>query len=71
MEKKSSKSRDVVLIVDSRSVGIDLEMSPSGRNEGPTMVEVDKSSKFPLCDDDEKSEEQLGGKGVVDQKAMK
>ncbi len=37
---------------DSTSVGIDLEMRPSGRNETPNVVIVDTSSKSPYVDDD-------------------
>jgi len=32
---------------DSTSVGNDLEMRPSGRNETPNVVIVDTSSKSP------------------------
>ncbi len=38
---------------DSTSVGNDLEMHPSGRNETPNVVIVDTSSKSPCVDDDE------------------
>jgi hypothetical protein len=38
---------------DSTSVGNDLEMHPSGRNEIPNVVIVDTSSKSPYVDDDE------------------
>ena len=33
------------------SVENPLEMCQSGKNVGPTMVIVDKSSKSPSCDD--------------------
>ncbi len=49
--KKIIKSRDVVFMEDSTSVGNDLEIRPSGRNEGPTVVVVDESSKSPKCED--------------------
>jgi hypothetical protein len=38
---------------DNTSVGNDLEMRPSGRNETPNVVIVDTSSKSPYVDDDE------------------
>ena len=38
---------------DSASVGNDLEMHPSGRNETPNAVFVDTSSIFRGVDDDE------------------
>lgn len=46
---------NVVFIEDNTSVGKDLEMLLSGRNESSidTMVIIDKSSKSPSFDDDE------------------
>jgi hypothetical protein len=38
---------------DNTSVGNDLEMHPSGRNDTPNVVIVDTSSKSPCVDDDE------------------
>lgn len=35
---------------DSGSIRNDLEIHPSGRNEGPTVVVVDESSKSPFID---------------------
>ena len=35
---------------DSDSIGNDLKMCLNGKNEGPMMVVVDKSSKSPLFD---------------------
>jgi hypothetical protein len=51
--KKIIKCRDVEFMEDSTSVGNDLEMHPSGRNEIPNVVIVDTSSKSPYVDDDE------------------
>jgi hypothetical protein len=51
--KKIIKCRDVEFMEDSTSVGNDLEMRPSGRNETPNVVIVDTSSKSPCVDDDE------------------
>jgi hypothetical protein len=50
--KKMIKCRDVDLMEDSTSVGTDLEMRPSGRNETPNVMSVDTSSKTPYVDDD-------------------
>ena len=43
--KKIIRSRNVVFVEDSTSVGQSLEMSPSGSNEMPSLVLVDESSK--------------------------
>jgi hypothetical protein len=51
--KKIIKCRDVEFMEDSTSVGNDLEMHPSGRNEIPNVVIVDTSCKSPCLDDDE------------------
>jgi hypothetical protein len=51
--KKIIKCRDVEFMEDSTSVGNDLEIRPSGRNETPNVVIVDTSSKLPCVDDDE------------------
>ena len=64
--KKIIKSRDVVFMKDSGSIKNDLEMHPSGRNEGPKVVVVDKSSKSPLFDGSGQyvdGNEQVGGNG--------
>ena len=42
------KNRDVVFMEDNRSIRNNLRMCPNGRNEGPTLVVVDESSKSPL-----------------------
>jgi hypothetical protein len=47
------KCRDVEFMEDNTTVGNDLEMYPSGRNETPIVVIVDTSSKSPCVDDDE------------------
>ena len=66
--KKVIKNRDVVFIEDSGNITSDLEMYPSGRNEDPMVVVVDKFSKLHLFDgggqsvDDNK---QVGGNGVA------
>ncbi len=50
--KKIIRCRDVEFIEDNTSVGNDLEMHPSGRNQTPNAVIVDTSSKSPCVDDD-------------------
>jgi len=54
--KKIIKCRDVEFMEDNISVGNDLEMRPSGRNETPNVVIVDTSSKSPCVDDDAKED---------------
>jgi hypothetical protein len=54
--KKIIKCRDVEFMEDSTSVGNDLEMRPSGRNETPNVVIVDTSSKSRCVDDDAKED---------------
>ena len=45
------KNRDVMFMENNGSLRNDLEMRPSGRNEGPTVVVVvDESFKLPLPD---------------------
>ena len=58
--KKITKVRYVIFMEDGIRVEDTLEMCPSGRNEGPIAVDVDKSSKSPSCDDSEEREQQLG-----------
>ncbi len=54
--EKIIKCGDVEFMEDSTSVGNDLEMRPSGRNETPNVVIVDTSSKSPCVDDDAKED---------------
>lgn len=65
--KKIIRSRDVVFVEDSTSVGHGLEMSPSGSSEAPSLVLVDESSKPPPLDDsddvDSKKEEMSNDQG--------
>jgi len=56
VQSKIIKCRDVEFMEDSTSVGNDLEMHPSGRNETPNVVIVDTSSKLPCVDDDAKED---------------
>ena len=66
--KKIIKSGDVVFMEDSGSISIDLEMRPSGRDGGRTMVEVDESSKSTLLDGGKETVddmERVGGNGNV------
>lgn len=51
------------------SVGNALEMRPSGRNQGPTAVVIDESSKSSSCDDGKEWEEQVGEHLVANEKA--
>jgi hypothetical protein len=61
-------NKGFVFMEDSGSIRNDLEIHPSWRNEGPTVVVMDESCKSPLFDgigqfmDDNK---QVGGNGVV------
>lgn len=48
--KKIIKNKDVVFIENNRSITTDLEMYPSGKNEGLLVVIVDKCSKSPMFD---------------------
>ena len=51
---------DVVFVENMTSVGNDLEMRPSGRNEAPMVVGMDESSissLFDLGEDIEECEE--------------
>ena len=50
----------MVFMEDGTSMGNALKICPSRRNEGSTMVVVDKSFKSSLCDDGEEREEQVG-----------
>ena len=42
---KIIKNKDVIFMEDGTSIANALEIRPSGRNEGPTVVVVDESSK--------------------------
>ena len=46
--KKIIKNKVVMFMEDSGSIRNDLEIRPSGRIEGPTMVVMDGSFKLPL-----------------------
>ena len=48
--KKNIKNTYVMFMKDSGSIRNDLDMHPSGRNEGPTVVAMDESSKSLLFD---------------------
>ena len=66
--KKIIKNKDVVFKEDSGSINNDLEMHPSGRDGGRTVVMMDKSSKSPLLDSGKQTVdgmERVGGNGVV------
>ena len=56
---------------DGTSIGNALEMRPSGRNEGPTMVVVNESSKLSLYDDGEECKEQKIDHLVANEQAKK
>lgn len=53
------KNRNMVFIEDDISVENALDMCPSERNESPTTILMNKSSKWYFCDDDEEHEEQV------------
>ena len=53
---------------DYTSVGNALEICQSGRNEGPTVVVMDESSKSSSCHD---GEEQIGNHLVANEEAIK
>ena len=46
-------------------------MHPSGRNEGPTALVLDKSSKLPLCNDDNERDEQMKYHLITNEEAIK
>ena len=69
-KQKIHKNKDVVFMEDSGSIRNDLKMSPSVRNEGPTVVVVvvDKSSISPLFNSGRQyvnDNEQVRGKRVA------
>lgn len=47
---KIIKNKDIVFTEVSGIISDNLEMRPSGRNKGPTVVVVDQSSKSPFFD---------------------
>lgn len=62
--------KNIVFIDDSTSVGNNLVMRPSRRNEAPMMIGIDKSSESPLFDfgeDIEEHDEQMGDNLVLSQ----
>lgn len=69
--KNIIKSRNMVLMEYSMSVGNNLEMCPSGRIEGLTVVVVDKSSKLSSCNDGKEPEEEVGDHLVANEKPIK
>lgn len=57
---------------NSGSITNDSKMPPSGRNEGPTMMVMDESSKSPLFNGGGQSvddNDQVGGNGVAIEEA--
>ena len=50
---------------------IELEIRPSGKNEGPTAVVVDEPSKSSSCDHGEEHEEQVGDHLITHEEAIK
>ena len=52
------------------SVGNDLKMCSSGRNEGPTVVVVNKSHKSSSHDDDDERKEQVEDRLVANEKTI-
>ena len=67
--QKIIKSIDIVFMKDSMSIGNDLEMCPSGRNEAPMVNAVNGSSKSPLDNFDEEHEEQVEENHIANQEA--
>ena len=57
--KKIIKNKNMVFIEDSMSIGNYLEIHLNERNEGFTVVVVDKSSKSSSFDNGEEREEQV------------
>lgn len=49
--QSSTKTRDVVFVVDGIIIGDGLELVPSGHSETPSLALVDESSKSPPSDD--------------------
>ena len=50
--KRIIKNKNAIFMEEGMSVGNALEMRPSGRNQGTTVVLIDKYFKSSLCDDD-------------------
>ena len=67
--KKIIKSDDVIFVEDSERIKKNLEMHPSGRNEGPmVVVMVDESFESPMLDGSGQTmndNKQVGGNGVT------
>ena len=66
--KENHKNRNVVFIENSGSIRTNLEMRPSGRNEGHAMVVMDKYSTPALFDGGGQfvdSNDQMGGNRVA------
>lgn len=63
--------KNIAFMENSGSIRNNLEMCPSGRNEGPMMVVVNEYSKPPLFDGGGQfvdSNKQMGGNGVATEK---
>ena len=63
--KNIIKSRDMVFMEDSMSVGNVLDIRPNGRNEGPTAVVVDEP-----YNNDEECEEQVEDHLIANEEAI-
>ena len=65
--KVNHKNIDIVFMEDNGSISNDLEMHPSGRDGGHTVVVMDEFSKPPLLEGGKKivdDIERVGGNGV-------
>ena len=69
--KKIVKNREVVFMEYGTSFGNTLEIRPKGRNEGPTTVNVDESSKSSSCNDGEVHDQQVRDHLIVHKEAIK
>ena len=56
---------------DNTSVGNNLEIRLSGRNEGPTTIVIDESSKLSLYNNGDEPEEQVEDHLVANEEAIK
>lgn len=64
------KNRDTIFLANNISVGNDLEICRSGRNEGPIVVVVDEFSKLSSCDDGEEHDKHMGDHLVANEETI-
>ena len=69
--KNIIECRDVIFMEDGTSVGNALEMHPSGRNEGRTLVVMNGFSRPTSCNDGEQRNEKMGDHLIANDEAIK